>query len=145
MIRYIIWDFVWMTFLLSLIFLAYALVGCATFPDKPACVPEVQTPYHPERLYCDTTLDVDEHEKFYVDNVDQFYIDSQGKQWNMDELKRVSYIVPPETWSAIQGFVLKFCHQNSSNCPGIGQWINGNKLNSIANKNLQEAKSVQHY
>jgi len=120
---------------LQLFTLLYML-GCASVPDKAICVREAAIPgTHPARLYCDTTLDPDGHEAFYVDDVSQVYTDSSGKTYNMDQLIAQSYILPNDTWTALSTYIQEECHQNNGvGCNGVGEWFGGATASALGQR-----------
>jgi hypothetical protein len=105
---------------ITVLYSVLILSGCASFPDVPVCV------FEGSQGYCDTTLDANQSESFHLDDTSQFYTDSSGNKFTWDQLVRASYIVPPNTWSAIESFVQAYCHQNNGvGCNGVGQWFGG--------------------
>lgn len=121
------------------------LAGCVNIPDKPMCVREAANVEHAERGYCDTTLDPDKHEAFYVDDVGHYYVDSKGNKYSWSQLKVISLVVPPETWASIASYIAKKCHNNPSSCgdSGVGQWGSSvmGELYDRTSANVNEVKN----
>lgn len=137
-------------FLLPLFILFFS--ACASFPDVPLAViePALLTgpieKQHPTRLYFDTTLDSDGHEAFYVDDLPgpaNKYTDSHGKVYNMTELLQMAYILPPDTYGAIQIFTQQYCHQNNGvGCNGVGQWFGSSSETELTSRVKVNRQSI---
>jgi hypothetical protein len=86
----------------------FALAGCATPPDAPACFE-----LDPTHGWCTYTIS---EKEFRVDD---------GHLWNGENWQQVrakSLIVPAHSWAEIKSFILKACHQSRSCRRRIGEF-----------------------
>lgn len=101
--------------------LVFILTGCLQLKDDYLCVNDGG----PGIGYCNKILS---DSPIHVDNGAQKFTDTTGKVYSWEELKQVSIMMPPGTWSDIKHFIAQYCHENPDQCNGAGQWGSVSKL-----------------
>ena len=110
--------------LLNLLLLI-SLAACSPPPDVPICTELVDG----ELGWCTFTIT---DKEFYVDNVDHFFKDTNGKLVTWKQLRATSLIVPATSQAKISAYIITNCKKHNDCAKDIGKW--SSKLNKVQKK-----------